>query len=168
MNGNASAQRLGGLNGLVARCGATPGTIDVQVVYEDAATLKWAKELCGVLRMTAAEQELRFSWWRLGELYQPVVFAGAVTTAMRSRLIVFAVNAASQPPLSLCLWVNAWLPFRGKSTEGMLALVNLPSSRRRPAAVQDYLRLVAREGRLNLLMEERVLAKTPIAVPFTP
>jgi hypothetical protein len=132
--------------------------LQVVVLYQDTATRKWAKHVCQALQAAVGTRPVRCTWWNLGELHEPAVFAGAVSTAMRSEVIVTALTATDRPSLSLCLWVNAWLKHRCKAAGALIGLVRLPTSCPPPTGTQTYLRSVAREGRLNLLMEERRLA----------
>jgi hypothetical protein len=152
MSINCIAEGIGAINNL-AEDRHEP--LHVVVVYQDTPTLKWAKQVCRSLEVAAGSRLVRCTWWNLAELTQAAVFAGAVSTAMRSEVVVAALPAMDRPPLSLCLWVNAWMQHRRAPGGALIGLVRLSAKGPRVNGTQNYLRSVAREGGLNLLMEER-------------
>jgi hypothetical protein len=110
--------------------------LHVVVLYQDAVTQLWAKQVCKALQVAVGSRRVQCTWWNLGELHQPAVFAGAVSTAMRSEVIVTALTASERPPLSLCLWVNAWMKHRFKAAGALIGLVRLPSSGTEPTGTR--------------------------------
>jgi hypothetical protein len=140
----------------------------VTVVYHDPPTHAWAGEVYERLRKLAGKDSVRATWWKISDLMEPGVLAGAVSTAMRADMIVVAIDAAERLPLPFHVWVDTWLPKRLQAAGCLVALIgsaeqpNGESSRMR-----EYLRAVAREGRLEFLLEERRLpvAPTPFSWP---
>ena len=61
-------------------------------------------------------------------------------------------------PLAFYTWINAWLPNRFYSGGVLAALLGKTQrSSARPARVGEYLREVARQGRMSFLLETRKL-----------
>src|SRR5205823_14046115 len=102
----------------------------------------------------------RATWWKIGELNQPGVLAGAVSMAMRAKLIVVATRGAEGLPLPFYVWVNGWLPHRFSAAGALVALLGTPEEPGcQPGRVKDYLRAAARLGRLDFLMQEHKRAE---------
>lgn len=92
----------------------------------------------------------------MGDLSAPGVLAGAVSTALRADVVVVATHAAEGLPMAFYVWVDAWLPHRPQNAGALVALLgkrrnSAPSSGR----VRDYLNAVAREGRLDFVIQEQ-------------
>jgi hypothetical protein len=159
------------------------GGLNLMVVYEDAATRRWAGEFCQRVPKRTGREAVRSTWWRLGELKEPAVLAGAVSKAIRADVILVATRAFEVFPLPFYVWVSSWLPHRYHEPGVLVALVARPASlasRSSQAPHFQYLRSVAREGRLAFMVEERTLnhkapgllhARTPLSGcvrPLTP
>jgi len=134
----------------------------IMVLYPDPQCLAWAREVCDRVPGLIGPEAARSTWWKIGDLNSPAVLAGAVSTAMRADVIVVSLYAAEVPPLPFCIWVDAWLPHRPRVAGVLLALVARAG---RPVSnsdrVREYLRVVARQARLDFLIEERMMAATP-------
>jgi hypothetical protein len=127
------------------------------VIYQDEATRQWALEVCERVAGAVGPAALNVRWWKLDDLSQPAVLAGAVSTALRADVLMVAIRASEGFPLPFYVWVNSWLPHRlGKAA--LIALISLPEC---PSLALDrgreYLRAVARQGRLDFVLEERRL-----------
>lgn len=131
--------------------------LNVALIYDDAQTREWAREAYERVAKLAGKQGVRPTWWNLNDLGDPGVLAGAVSTAMRADAIVVAARAGEGMPLAFYTWINAWLPNRFHS--GVLAalLGKTEHSSARRARVGEYLREVARQGRMHFLLETREL-----------
>jgi hypothetical protein len=133
-------------------------SLSVTVVYEDLPTRVWARDFCGRVAALVGQDAIRSTWWRIGELSKPAVLAGAVSTAVRADVIVVAIHAAEGLPFPFYVWVDGWLPFRSQGVTALIALIAMPEN---PGArldrARDYLRAVAKQGRLDFLVEERKL-----------
>jgi hypothetical protein len=136
------------------------GAVQVMVVYEDAATRRWAGKVCQRMTKRTGREAVQCTWWRLGELKEPAVLAGAVSKAIRADVILVATRAFEVFPLAFYVWVSSWLPHRHHGPGVLVALVARPAGgapRGNHAQHFQYLRSVAREGRLAFMVEERNL-----------
>jgi len=147
------------LEKLIAVSPNVDSPLNVALIYEDAPTREWAREAFECVTKVAAEHGVRPTWWNLDNLGNPGVLAAAVSTAMRADVIVLAARAGEGMPLAFYAWINAWLPNRFHSG-GVLAafLGKTQRSNARPVRVGEYLREVARQGRMSFLLETRKLA----------
>jgi len=132
--------------------------VNMALIYEDAQRREWAREAFERVAKLAGKQGVRPTWWNLDNLGDPGVLAAAVSTAMRADVIVLAARAGEGMPLAFYTWINAWLPNRFQSG-GVLAafLGKTERSSARPGRIGEYLREVARQGRMNFLLETRKL-----------
>jgi hypothetical protein len=130
--------------------------VNVALIYEDAQTREWAREAYERVAKLAGEQGVRPTWWNLNNLGEPGVLAAVVSTAMRADVIVLAARAEEGMPLAFYTWINAWLPNRYFSGGVLLALLGKTQhSGARRTRVAEYLREVARQGRMNFVLETR-------------
>jgi hypothetical protein len=160
---NLTSDSIAQLEKLIPISPQTGSPLNVTMLYEDAQTREWAREAYDRVTKLAGEQGVRPTWWNLNNLGDPGVLAAAVSTAMRADVIVLAARAGEGMPLAFYAWVNAWLPnrFYGGGVLAALLGKNQHSSARR-ARVGDYLREVARQGRMSFLLETRKLAPEAI------
>ena len=120
---------------------------------------RWAAQLCRRLQKLVGREGVRATWWRLDDLGEPGVLAGAVSMAIRGDVIIVALHSDEPMSLPFYVWVEAWLPHRRPQTGSLLALIDLPvAPSARADEAREYLRAVARQGRLDFLVEERKLA----------
>src|SRR6516162_2815851 len=98
-------------------------TLSIVFVYQDSQTRKWAKEVYERVAKIAGQETARATRWRMSDLSEPGVLAGAVSTAMRADVIVVAVRTGEGLPLPFYVWVNAWLPHRGPQMGALVALL---------------------------------------------
>jgi hypothetical protein len=132
--------------------------VNIALIYEDAPTREWAREAYDRVVKLAGKQGVRPTWWNLDNFGDPGVLAAAVSTAMRSDVIVVAARAGEGMPLAFYTWINAWLPNRFQGGGVLAALLGKTErSSARPGRVAEYLREVARQGRMNFLLETRKL-----------
>lgn len=121
------------------------------VIYEDNATHAWAeatlKKFTGNTRAT-----WKTTWWRLSDLDQPGVLAGAVSSTMRAHLIIVAVRNGGNFPLPFYIWANSWMPHR-TIRGSLVGLIGTAGGSR----ARDYLLAVARQTGLRASIEERDL-----------
>lgn len=154
VNNSESISRLEKLITISPKAGA----LNVAFIYEDAQTREWAREAYERVSKLAAKQGVRPTWWSLQNLGEPGVLAAAVSTAMRADVIVVAARAGEGMPLAFYAWINSWLPNRFHSGGVLAALLGKAErSSARPARVGEYLREVARQGRMSFLLESRKL-----------
>jgi hypothetical protein len=145
------------LEELVSVSAAAGSPLSIVFLYEDAATREWARAMHERIARIAGEQGICPTWWNLENLNDPAVLAGAVSTTMRADIIVVATRATEGLPFSFYVWANSWLPHRSQHSGVLVALVGASAEGERPCGrVSDYLRAVAREARLDLIVERRL------------
>lgn len=140
--------------------------LSVLVIYQDPPTRSWATELCQRVGSLVGPQALNTRWWNLDDLNQPALLAGAVSTALRADVLIVSVRAAEGFPLPFYVWVHSWLPHHRAGKTALVALVAYPDQ---PSLAMarglEYLRAIARQARLDFLLEERRL---PLELPDLP
>jgi hypothetical protein len=133
--------------------------LNVVVVYEDAATHEWGREVLGRVRNLAGEESVYCTWWNVADFSEPAVLAGAVSTAIRADVIVAAVREAEQMRLPFYVWVESWLPNRAARAGALVALIGQGDEEGgQPDKTSSYFQAIAREGRLDCLIERRKLS----------
>jgi hypothetical protein len=133
-------------------------SLNVCFLYQDAATKTWAKEISERVAQLTGAESLRKSWWRMGDLTESGVLAGAVSVALRSDVLVVAMDAAQGLPFPFYAWVESWLPHRFQSAGALLVLMgNAEAAGTRASNIREYLRAVAHLGRMDFILEERKL-----------
>jgi hypothetical protein len=151
------SEQITRLDKLVAHSSAVGYGLTVTIVYEDAATRKWAREVYERAAKLAGTDAMRATWWKITDLSEPGVLAGAVSTAMRSDVILVAGRGEGLP-LPFYVWVNAWLTHRVPRAGAVVALLGTPEEKSSHAGrVTDYLREVARQGKMDFVREWRAL-----------
>ena len=140
-------------------------TLNVTLVYSDEASRAWAREVYEKIARSAGRDSIRATWWKVDDLSQPGVLAGAVSTAMRADMIVAALDTAQPVPLPFNIWVNTWLPNRLHSAGCFVALIGKPEKSHAAAKkTAAYLRTVAQHGGFEFIVEERVQQAPWVAV----
>lgn len=130
--------------------------LNLALVYEDAESRRWAREVYERVARVAGLGSLRATWWRIGDLTAPGVLAGAVSTAMHADVIVVATRATEGLPMAFYVWVDAWLPHRPKVAGALVALLGKPGeAASQSGRLREYIGAVARQGRLDFVIEER-------------
>jgi len=151
-----TANEIARLDKLVTISPDAKTALNVTMVYEDDETREWAREAFERVVKLAGEQPMRPTWWRLSNLSQPGVLAAASSTAMRADVIIVAVRAAEGLPLPFYAWINAWSPNRLQLNGVLVALLGAPQVKnQRSGRVGDFLRTIAKQARLHLLLETR-------------
>ena len=154
------SEQITRLDKLVADSSAAGYGLNITIVYEDAATRKWAREVYERAANLAGTDAVRATWWKITDLSEPGVLAGAVSTAMRSDVILVAGRAAEGLPLPFYVWVNSWLTHRVPRAGAVVALLGTPAAQSSHSGrVTDYLREVARQGKMDFVRECRLLAE---------
>ena len=130
----------------------------VTFVFENDETREWAREIYQRMAKLAGAEGVRATWWKISDLSVPGILAGAVSSAVRSDLIVVASHAEGLP-LPFYVWVNLWWPNRPEYPGGLIALVGKserPASRV-AAKVGDYLMVVAQQAKMDFVRLEKTL-----------
>jgi hypothetical protein len=135
---------------------ATSYGLNVVVVYEDAETRNWAREVYDRATGVSGPENTSTTWWKIDELSTPAVLAGAISTAMRADVIIIAARATEALPMSFYVWAENWMPHRHPATGALIALLASPETgNAEQARFRQYLRSVARQGRMDLMLEDR-------------
>lgn len=130
--------------------------LSVMTLYQDEATQRRASAKCNsVVNGTPLFHRTE---WKLNDLSQPGVLAGAVHTAMRADVIVVSLSSGAALPLPFYVWVNLWMPYR-KVSGGKLILLGQDNSKGAfsEKAVQ-YLRQAARLA--NMQFEAHLVTRS--------
>jgi len=136
----------------------TRSTLNVTVVYHDARTQAWARDVYGKMSRLAGSTPVRATWWKISDLVEPGVLAGAVSTAMRADVVMVAIDASEGLPFPFNVWVDNWLPHRMHTSGRLVALLGRPAQANGCLTrARDYLRAVAQVGGFEFLLEERPL-----------
>jgi hypothetical protein len=136
----------------------SPYVLNVVVVYEDAVSREWATEVYERIETIAGYEGAHTTWWRISDLCEPGVLAGAVSTALRADVILVAACATEGLPLPFYVWVKQWLPNRRPPVGALVALLPaIKGQRSRPGRVGQYLQAVAQQGRMDFFCEHRLL-----------
>lgn len=149
----------------ITKCAPGPECVlNVTILYEDQTARDWAAEVCERVAGLVGNEIVRSRWWKLEDLSEPAVLAGAVSTALRADVIIVAVRAADGLPLPFYVWVDSWLPYVPRAKGALVALITMPCNPSpRLDRVRDYLSAVARQGRLDFMIEERTQSPTAVA-----
>ncbi len=133
-------------------------TLNLVLLYEDAETRKWATEAANWVQQLAGNNPVRPMWWKLDNLSEPAVLAGAVSTARQADVIVVCTLATEGLPLPFYVWVHEWVKQRPRKGGALVALLGVPE-RAKPASgrVREYLRAVAGQSRMVFVAKERRL-----------
>jgi hypothetical protein len=161
------------LDRLAKDAAAAGDALNLTVVYEDADTRKWAREVYDRTTKLTGPQRIRATWWKISDLSAPGVLAGAVSTAMRADAIVIATRATHGLPLPFYVWVKAWLRNRLSPSGTLIALIG--EAQEAPATnggVREFLQATANAARLEFVKQEKRLTngeahcKLPARPPF--
>jgi hypothetical protein len=153
----SDANPINCLEKLVTSFPTTECAMDVTIVYDASSTREWAGEVYQTIQATVGSKAVRGTWWNLADLGQPGVLAGAVSRAMRSDMVVVAVSSSEGLPLAFYFWVNAWLPHRVAGPGALVGLLSAPTQKTTQSGrIKRYLQTVARRGRMDLIVGERV------------
>jgi hypothetical protein len=139
--------------------------LNLTIVYHDARTHAWAREVYDRVAALMGKEWVRTTWWKISDLVEPGVLAGAVSTAMRAQVIVVAIDPAEGLPFPFHVWVDHWLPHRSQGVGCLFALVANSEPAGATGRVREYLREVARMGGFDFLLEERRLPAPPVVSP---
>jgi hypothetical protein len=132
-------------------------TLNVTLVYHNEQTHALAREVYDKVTRLVGKDAVRATWWKIDDLGQPGVLAGAVSTAMRADIIVTALDAAENDSLPFNVWINTWLPNRMHHAGCFVAMVSAPEKAHAGAAkTVEYLRTVAAQGGFDFVLDQRI------------
>lgn len=130
--------------------------INLAIIYEDPLTQEWAGQVCDVVTAFIDRGCLASHSWRVGDLAAPKVLHDAVCAAAQADVIVLSLRDAEELPLTLRIWIEAWLPRRDLPVGALITLIGAAEgSKAFSLHARRYLEAVARSARMDLLLEER-------------
>ena len=139
-----------------------PGyALNVAMVYQDALTRKWATEVCDQVTRLAGKNAVHCSQWEISRLNDLCVLKDAILMTMVADVILVSIYDAEELPKDFRVWMDAWLARRYQPAGALIALISVPGELSvQTKLARDYLRAVARKGRLDFLLRERRLPVT--------
>lgn len=145
---------LAKLDTLAGLFGAESGP-NITFVYQDAETRDWAREAYQRLSHLASPEGVRATWWKISDLSAPGILAGAVSSAVRSDIIVIATRSEGLP-LPFYVWVNLWWPHRPEEAGALVGLIGRSAqTAAEMGSVGEYLPIVAQQARMSYLKIEK-------------
>lgn len=126
---------------------------NVLVIYEDGATHRWAGQALSD-NLGSGRNNARTTWWRMSDLEEPAVLAGAVSSALRANLIIVAVRGGGNFPLPFYFWASSWVPHRTLRGGMLVGLIGSTGESR----AREYLAALGRQAGFRAIIEERALS----------
>jgi len=138
--------------------------LNVATVYQDPLTRHWAAELWDRVGQLIGLEDVRRQSWKISDLTIPEVFTEGVQAAIEADVLVVSVRDAGEWPMSLHLWIDAWLPRRAGRAGALVALIGVPGQPDEQSGhAHKYLETVARQGGLDFLPQERKLPEAALS-----
>ena len=146
---------------------ASEPALNVVIVYQDPVTRYWAGELWDRMGRLVDSGGICRKSWKIGDLTQASVFADSVQAAAKAQVLVVAVRDAGEFPVTLSVWIDAWVPNRVEPAGGALvALIGVaPQPDAQSGRAYTYLESVAKRAGLDFLPTERKLLQKTLAFP---
>ena len=99
--------------------------------------------------------------WEISRLNDFCVLKDAILMTMVADVILVSIYDAEELPKDFRVWMDAWLARRYLPAGALIALISVPGELSvQTKLARDYLRAVARKGRLDFLLRERRLPVT--------
>jgi hypothetical protein len=139
--------------------------LNVVIIYQDPLTWYWASELWDRMGRLIDSGGICRKSWKIGDLTQADVFADSVRAAAKAHVLVVAVRDAGQFPMTLSVWMDAWVPNRvGPAGGALVALIGVaPQPDSQSGRAYKYLESVANRAGLDFLPNERKLPQGTFA-----
>ena len=139
-----------------------PGyALNIAMVYQDALTRKWAAQVCDQVTRLASKDAVHCTQWEISRLNDLCVLKDAILMTMVADVILVSIYDAEELPKDFRVWMDAWLARRYLPAGALIALISVPGELSvQTKLARDYLRAVARKGRLDFLLRERRLPVT--------
>jgi hypothetical protein len=136
--------------------------LKVITIYQDPLTRQWAEELWGRVGELVGQEGICHQSRRISELTKPEVFADSVRAATEADVLVISIRDAGELPMSLYVWIDAWVPHRDRHEGALVALIGVPPQPdARSGRAHAFLETVARRAGLDFLPRERKLPGKP-------
>jgi hypothetical protein len=109
----------------------------------------------------AGKNAVHCSQWEISRLNDLCVLKDAILMTMVADVILVSIYDAEELPKDFRVWMDAWLARRYLPAGALIALISVPGELSvQTKLARDYLRAVARKGRLDFLLRERRLPVT--------
>jgi hypothetical protein len=132
--------------------------VKVAVIHHTENSREWARDIFARIETLGVGEGLQSTWWKMSDLSQPGVLAGAVSKAIHADVILLTIDSTQPLPFAFYVWVESWLPNRLLAPGALVTAIGIGRQLSSLAKkTREYLRTVARQGRLDLLLEEREL-----------
>jgi len=136
--------------------------LNVAVVYEDAVTREWARQVREQLIEEAGEKAVHCTQWKIDDLRQPELFREGAVALAKADAIVIALYEQERLPAQFYLWLNLWLQQRDGLPGALIGLIG--TSRESGSAsieTRRYLHSMASQGHLDLMLKRCDLTAEP-------
>jgi hypothetical protein len=134
--------------------------LNLTVVYDNAASLARASQLCERVTRLLGPDALNVAAWKIRDLDHSEVLPQAVEAATKADVILVALSAQTALPILFCVWIDLWLPRRDKCSGALVGLLNNVSP-----VVEQYLRAVARRADLDLFLHQDTVREEVAELP---
>ena len=137
--------------------------LKVALVYQDATTLLWARQVRDRMAEEAGQGHIHCTEWQVSNLKERKAFSEGVAALAQADAIVVSLHEAERLPATFYLWVNVWLQQRAGLHGVLVALIVPPEGPNSGAnETRRYLYAVASQGRLELLTQDYEQLGAPI------
>jgi hypothetical protein len=137
-------------NGAVKPATSPSYALNLTMVYDQAISQFCASHLCDRVTRIAGPEALSVAGWRIDELDRPEVLPQALQATLKADVILVSLAAGTTVPVPLCVWIDVWLPRRGRRPGTLVALIGPSDSTDSPPCPAElYLRAVAARGGLD-------------------
>jgi hypothetical protein len=125
------------------------------IVYEDYETALRVEQIYQqLIKELSGETNFKCLWVCFGSLAVPEVLKDAAKEAAKADLVIFSTHAERELPEHVRLWIERWLPEKSLEDSALAALVGLPGEESRVTLIHEYLRSVARRGKMEFFSRE--------------
>jgi hypothetical protein len=152
---NNGATQLDQLEKVFFVCPQRQSPLNLVIVYEDDQTREWAREAYERVMRMSGSQGVRPTWWKLSNLTEPGVLAGAVCTAARADVVVIAVRTTEGLPLPFYAWTSAWTTNRRQWGGVIIGIFGGDNMAKSSGRLGDYIQALARQMRMDCLLDVR-------------
>lgn len=140
--------------------------LKVVMVYEDSLTRHWATDLWARVGQLINHGGICQHFYRINDLTELSAFEDNVRAAAEADVLVISVRDVGELPISLCVWIEDWVPNRAGRPGALVALIGVPPQPdAQSGRAHAYLEAVAQRAGLDFLPHERKLPEASFALP---
>ena len=143
----------------VRRAGAEHGyLLHVVGIRDDSLPSDWTARVSERAVHLLGPRHVRSDHWTIGALRDSLAFQRATEAATEADILVLAVRATGELPLTLTRWIDLWLPYRRERPGALVTVLGgPPPPNAYPCRIRSYLQDVARIARMDFLAHQRTL-----------